>query len=284
MVSVIIPTYKSWDSLQKCLEALSNQTYSQDYEIIVVNNDKGEVPTILFKYSNVFFSKELMPGSYAARNKGILEAKGDIIAFTDADCIPRKDWLKNGVELLISTKCGIVAGDVKLFFKDPEKLTIAEIYDKYTGFNQKGYVSNGNCITANWFSYKSVLEEFGGFDSKLKSNGDSDLSGRISKKYPILFAENTIVYHPARYTVDNIIVKYRRLMGGTYDRLYKGTDKKFSQYIRSFIFRRIKFNLNLVIKFKIKDATSVFRVHKKLFPALIKEYYKIIKTGQTERL
>lgn len=285
LVSIIIPTYKSWDLLKKCLSAIDKQTYVGEYEVLVVNNDSDhEYPTEILNHKNIRILQELKPGSYAARNKGIAESKGDILVFTDADCIPDKDWLHNGVQMLTLTKAGIVAGDIQFFFKNPNSPTTAEVYDKLTGFNQRGYSKQGHCATANWFSYKKVIEEFGGFNSGLKSNGDSELSGKISSKYNVLFCESAIIFHPARYSIQSIIIKYRRLIGGTFDRVYKFQSSGFGRYILRFILRRLKFNLNLCLKLRFKDAIKVFYVHCFLFPALIKEYYSIRKTGETERL
>lgn len=284
-VSVIIPTYKSWLLLEKCLDALQRQTYQDNIEILVINNDIHEdVPRGLLHYKNVKFLSEEKPGSYAARNKGLEFATGEILAFTDADCIPQNTWLENGIKTLLDTNAGIVGGQVKIFYRDPNNPTAAEIYDSYTGFNQKGYVAQGHCITANWFSFKKVICEFGGFNSELKSNGDSELSGKISKVYPVIYSEEALVLHPARYTINEIIVKYKRLMGGTYDRRYRNSELKFKKYLYNFIFRRLRFNVNLFLKLKIYDAIKILYVHLHLFPAIVKEYYSIVKTGQTERL
>ena len=285
LVSIIIPTYKSWDLLAKCLSALESQTFEGDFEVLVVNNDiNNDIPDNLQKFKNVKFLQEVKPGSYAARNKGLEVAAGEIIAFTDADCIPDKDWLQKGVERLITSKAGIVAGDVKLFYKDAKKLTPGEVYDKYTGFDQEGYVKYGHCVTANWFSRKEVLQEFGNFNNLLKSNGDSELSGKISEKYPVVFEPKSVVYHPARYFISEIITKHNRLIGGTYDRKFRSDSRGFNRYVWNFIFRRFKFNANLFRKGKVKDGVMIFIAHTKLFPAILKESRRIEKGGATERL
>ncbi len=91
-VSVIIPVYNDAGRLRICLAALHKQTYDSDrYEIIVIDNGSDPSPVmdnLKVEFDNVVYDQELTPGSYAARNKGITIAKGDVIAFTDADCIP----------------------------------------------------------------------------------------------------------------------------------------------------------------------------------------------------
>jgi len=283
--TVIIPTYQSWNLLEKCLSALQKQTFESNYEIIVVNNDIDDsIPENFKKFEQVRFIQEIKPGSYAARNKGIIEAKGEIIAFTDADCIPDKNWLENGVRALIENpEIGVVAGDVKLFYKDENNLDPVETYDKNTAFKIKEYVSFGNCVTANWFSYKDTLLKFGMFDQNLKSGGDSKLSQIISSQMPLIFQENAIVYHPARNKMTQIKTKYRRIFGGRYINKYQNRKLAFINHTIDFIYRRLKFNLNFLFKGKYKDFFHVSYVHIFLLPHLLFESFKIILTNKTER-
>ena len=285
-ITVLIPTYKSWDLLAKCLAALSRQTISEPFEIIVINNDLDpHIPEELKVYSNVTFLQELKEGSYAARNMGLANTQAEIIAFTDADCIPNERWLEEGVKKLRETpNIGVVAGHITLFYKDilPNSF---EIYEKYTALNQKGYVEVYNeCVTANWFSYKRIIDEFGGFDSNLKSNGDSKLSRLISSRYLIVYEEKAIVLHPARNTKSSLLNKYRRLIGGAFNNKYMHDKKGFNRYVNNFVLRRIRFNFNLVLKGKFVDALHVFYVHCLLFPQLFREKRIILQTGKTQRL
>ena len=98
-VSVIIPVYNDSERLKLCLEALENQTYSKDlYEVIVVDNASEEdIKSIVGQFSQAKYTYESQSGSYVARNKGISIARGEILAFTDSDCIPASDWIEKGV-------------------------------------------------------------------------------------------------------------------------------------------------------------------------------------------
>jgi len=132
-ISVIIPTYHDWERLKLCLAALREQTYPQDrFEVLVVNNDPQDPVPEMELPNNFQVLSESKPGSYAARNKGISVAKGEILAFTDSDCIPYEDWLEKAVERLLDG-AQRVAGHVELFFKS-EKLTPAEIFEKAFAF------------------------------------------------------------------------------------------------------------------------------------------------------
>ncbi|NJP21006.1 MAG: glycosyltransferase family 2 protein [Hydrococcus sp. CRU_1_1] len=75
---------------------------------------------VVAQFSQAFVTYESFPSSFAARNQGISLAKGDIIAFTDADCIPAIDWIEKGVKnLLFTFNCGLVAGKIEVFSRIP---------------------------------------------------------------------------------------------------------------------------------------------------------------------
>ncbi|MBO1348747.1 MAG: glycosyltransferase family 2 protein [Hormoscilla sp. GUM202] len=108
LVSVIIPVYNDAEPLRTCLECLENQTYPKEsYEVIVVDNaSQSDTASVVNEFSQAMITYEKKPGSYAARNKGISVAKGEIIAFTDADCIPAADWIEKGVEKEVAQYVG----------------------------------------------------------------------------------------------------------------------------------------------------------------------------------
>lgn len=289
-ISVIIPYYKDFDSLLLALYSLERQVLSpQNWEVIVINNDK-DIPLVFPETLSVTYSlrvlEEPKPGSYAARNKGILAASGNIIAFTDSDCLPDSNWLKNAWENFsqdLKREIGILTGPVPLFFKDPSKLTDAEIYEKYTGFTTDVYAREGHAITANWFSYKSVLMEFGCFNDALKSNGDSELSGKISDKYPIVYRENILVRHPARYQTGNLVNKYRRLLGGAYTRKYQQNIKGFRWHVLDFLWRRYRFALKKLLTVSPKESLAIWRVCHAINMGALREYFELINGSDTKR-
>lgn len=222
-VSVIIPVYNDSERIKNCLEALEKQTYPHNlYEVIVVDNASDEVHCIkgvVTQFSHAIAAYEIRPSSYAARNKGISLAKGDIVAFTDADCIPAKDWIEKGVANLLSVpNCGLVAGKIEYFFKQPNKPTAVELYDSLTGIAQKRFLALNYGATANVFTFKSVIDKVGGFDDKLKSSGDSEWGKRVfSFGYQQVYGEDTCVAHPARASYSEVCKQMRRITGGWHD-------------------------------------------------------------------
>jgi glycosyltransferase involved in cell wall biosynthesis len=235
-VSVIIPVFNNRKQLILCLNALQTQTYDQDcFEIIVVDNgsDAGEqVDDIVNHLSKVQLVFEPTPSSYAARNKGISVSKGTILAFADSDCIPKKDWLENGVMHLRNTpNCGLLAGKIQLFFKDPAQLTMVELYEQVTAFPQEKFLKDAQFgATANIFTFRSVFDKVGIFDSNLKSGGDMEWGQRVAAfGYTQTYGKDAVVEHPARSLFAQVYQKTRRSAGGGYNLQVKNLQHQWPQ-------------------------------------------------------
>ena len=95
-ISVVVPVYNAESTIRSCIEALRSQNYPADrYEILMVDNHSGDRSLeIIRQYPDIRCLHVEKRGSYAARNQGILKARGDVIAFTDADCAPAVSWLQ----------------------------------------------------------------------------------------------------------------------------------------------------------------------------------------------
>lgn len=215
-VSVIIPTYHDWERLELCINALKEQNYpTQCFEVIIVNNDPADPVNLIDPPNNFKVINEAKPGSYAARNAGLSIAKGEIIAFTDSDCIPCINWLEKGV--LALQRSPRVGGHIQLIFKNV-KPSVIEIFDKAFSFQQERYsLEYGSAATANMFSYKSVFDEVGFFDDSLYSNEDLAWGRRAKDHgFSIIYSNDCIVHHPARNKFREIIVKSRRVYGGAF--------------------------------------------------------------------
>lgn len=202
---------------------MENQTYSKGaYEVIVVDNGSDTpIAGRVHQYQqNVLAVVDSRPGSYAARNTGISLSKGEVIAFTDSDCIPASDWIERGVSHLRNKPdCGLVAGRIKLFFRNPAHLSAVEVYEKVKGFNQQHKIEKyQHCATANLFTRRRILDAVGHFDAALKSGGDVQWGQRVhASGFELIYADDACVAHPARYTLGELYAKTARVVGGIYD-------------------------------------------------------------------
>lgn len=215
MISIIIPTYRDWLRLQVCLEALNNQSYSNsDFEVIVVNNDPSDpIPKSFQVYDNVRIISEVKPGSYAARNAALKIAEGEIIGFTDSDCIPDPYWIENAIKIFESNEeIDRIAGYIEIFRNSKKKV---ELYDVVYAFPQKIYSDSGFGVTGNMFSRKKVFSDIGFFDADVKSGGDSRWGWRAKEAgYNITYSDNVIVKHPARNSLKELRNKAKRVGKG----------------------------------------------------------------------
>lgn len=218
-VSVIIPVFNDTARLRGCLDALARQTYPRArHEVVVVDNGSSDdVRAALGQVEGAIFAVERRPGSYAARNAGIAVARGEVLAFTDSDCLPQPDWIERGVaRLLADPACGLVAGGITLFSHDPARPTAAELYERVTAFPQQKYVEKYHYgATANLFARRAVFARVGPFDAALASGGDREWGQRVhAAGLPLVYADEARVLHPARRTFAELSRKVARVTGG----------------------------------------------------------------------
>ncbi|PSN16651.1 glycosyl transferase family 2 [filamentous cyanobacterium CCT1] len=223
-MSVVIPVFNDAERLRLCLAALAQQTYARSrFEVIVVDNGSDDfhlVKDLVAGYDNATLAVEPLPGSYAARNRGLGLAKGEAIAFTDADCIPAADWLERGVaRLRQDPNCGQVVGRINLFFVDPQRPTAVELYESLTAFPQERLLREQHGgATANVFTWRWVIDRVGPFDLQLKSNGDLEWGRRVFEAgFQQIYADDVQVGHPARRSLEELYRRTVRLAGGHYD-------------------------------------------------------------------
>ena len=215
-VSVIIPVYNDSERLKLCLEALEKQTYSNKlYEVIVIDNGSDEsIEPLVARFKQARASCDTTQrGPCVARNRGVLLARGKVIAFTDSDCIPNSDWIEQGVAVLQSVpNCGIVGGKVDIFFKNAGNPMVPEIYDSIWHLNQKRYIEKANfSATSNLFTYKHVFHHVGDFAINLLMSEDREWGQRVASfGYRLVYSSDVCVKHPARYSLTELKKKVKR--------------------------------------------------------------------------
>lgn len=220
-VDVIIPVWNRPDEIATCLAALARQSYPRKliHVYVVDNGSSDNTPNVVrsFPWANLVF--EPKPGSYSARNAGIRASASPYVAFTDSDCLPEPNWLANGVAALLANPgVGVVGGHIRLFQPANDAETRVAHFEQLYALDQQRMTAGNGCMTANWFSPRTVLLDAGGFDEKLKSTADSELSQRIGKHSPVIFAPDVVVAHPARATCAELLVKERRTIGGRWQK------------------------------------------------------------------
>ncbi|MEB2777503.1 glycosyltransferase family A protein [Algoriphagus sp. D3-2-R+10] len=224
IISVIIPTYREWDILTTCLNALEAQNLPPEFfEILIINNSINHpLPEGYALPKNAKVVDQPIKGSYAARNMGIKLASGDFFAFTDSDCTPEIDWISKGLAYLMRSNVDLVGGKIVLYKPvDGDQLTY--LYEDNFSFNQKKNVErNGQSITANLFCSREVILNNGPFLENLLSGGDFEWTRRAtSAGFNLVYGSDVIVKHPSRRNLSELIKKKKRTIGGMYFRFFK---------------------------------------------------------------
>lgn len=220
-VTVIVPVYNGAAELRLLLPALAAQTYPAELtQVLVVDNASTDRPEEAFRdFPRFRLLREPTPGSYAARNRALQEATGEVLAFTDADCIPEPDWLEKGVAALRSTGASLVAGAIRVFPRPGRRASWVERYEMLHAFPQERFAREDHFgATANVFTTRHVMDEVGPFDARLKSGGDRQWGQRVhAAGLAVVFSPDPVVRHPARRDLDEMAKKIRRVVGGIED-------------------------------------------------------------------
>lgn len=219
VISVIIPVYNDQEGLDRCLEALGSQIVSSsDFEVIVVDNNSN--PAMVIAENHPFGTEIILcekPGSYAARNAGMETANGDLLAFLDADCIPDKNWLKNGIKAIQSVSNHTLAGGEVLLTQSTNP-TAVELYQRITGFGQKHNIQHKSfAATANLFIKPEDAIAVGKFNEELLSGGDLEWCWRAKEKgIDLIYVPDALVTTSPRKSLKAAIKQARRVAGGRY--------------------------------------------------------------------
>jgi len=226
-VSVVVCSYNGEHKLKECLTALLSQTMIDRIEIIVVNDgssDNTAEVASLFKQVKLITNQRNL-GLAAARNVGIKAAKGAIIAFTDDDCRPHRDWIKQLIKVYSVTDALGVGGNTYSKSRDNVVLRYLRHNNplmplEYNIFTSKGLVRrfvgylkstlgvNRNKQNRRRVIYsftgcnmsfkKDILDQVGLFDEAFSFGGeDQEICRRINLHYPkrLYLAPKALIVH-----------------------------------------------------------------------------------------
>lgn len=222
-VSVVIPTYN--DSPIACLKALAAQSVSHElYEVLVVDNasDKRDIKKIVDKFKFARYILEPRKGVYFARNSGWKAARGGVIAFTDADCIPDKNWISQIINSFNNPKIVALGGSIvkttphSWIERNQQSLANGQFTLRYKSYSKTPYI-----IAANMIFRKSLIKKLGGFNELFTSGGDVDFSWKVINSGNKIHLNNkAIIYHYPRPTISDYFKQYYRY-GVGHPLLYK---------------------------------------------------------------
>ena len=198
--SIIIPAYNAQKTLAECLTACLAQDYP-DFEVIVVDDGSTDHASAVAKhFEAVRYHRQSNAGPASARNTGARLASGEILVYTDADCVPKPDWLS---QLVAGFGEGIVAVGGTYAIANPSsrlaRVVQAEIAQRHRQF--KGDVDFLGSFNVAY--RRAAFEAIGGFDESYRqaSGEDNDLAYRLhDQSGRMVFNPKAVAahYHPQR--------------------------------------------------------------------------------------
>jgi glycosyltransferase involved in cell wall biosynthesis len=205
-VSVVVAARNAGGTLPRLLAALRAQTVP--HELVVVDDGSCDGSAAL-----ATVRRAVSGGAYVARNDGVRVARGRVVAFTDADCVPALDWL----ERLLAVDSDVVAGAVAIPLGP--RPSLAALVDAACGLDQERYVArSGFGVTANLLVRRAVLDAVGPFNARLRSGGDSEWCLRAGAAgATIAFAPDAVVDHAPRAVARELVRKGLRVGRGLGD-------------------------------------------------------------------
>ena len=181
LVSVVVPVLNAEADLPACLNALTRQS-QPPFEIIVVDNGSTDRSREVAAQFPVRLVEEARPGAASARNRGVEAARGEIIAFTDADCAAARTWLAALTAEFRAPEVTVVAGRMVPFpQQDSPIVTYSALIGQYSAEASLQHPRFPYAPTACMALRKTVLNEVGGFDPDFLTYEGPDLFYRLHR-------------------------------------------------------------------------------------------------------
>ena len=218
-VTVVIPAYNATKTIHDGLESFARQSFpAAEVELIIVDDGSTDgTPEYIEQCvrdwgpnrPRVRVIRQIHQGPAAARNLGAVEAQGEFLLFTDADCVPHADWIKEMVAPFASSEIAAVKGAYKTRQTSlVARFAQAEFEARYRQLATVEYVDVVFSYSAGF--RREVFRTIGGFDTSfpVADNEDTDLSYRVATAgYKIKFNPAAIVYHQHPATLKQYLRK-----------------------------------------------------------------------------
>jgi len=199
LVSIVIPAHNAAATLEACIAACLGQTYSE-FEVIVIDDGSTDATARIARSFSVRFVQQDNRGPAAARNAGARQARGTFLAFTDSDCIPRRDWIER---LVAGFEDGVAAAGGTYGIANPGSWLARMVHEEIMVRHDRFGAEVDFLGSFNVAYRKSAFDGIGGFDEDFTaaSGEDNDLAYRLAAAGGRLrFTRDAVVdhHHPER--------------------------------------------------------------------------------------
>ncbi len=222
--SVVVCTNNRPEVLEKCLTGISQQTL-RPMEVLVVDNADDERTMALSRKTGVRYCREMKIGVSQARNRGVAESKGEIIAYLDDDAFPEEDWLENLLRAFDDPDVMSVGGRVLpptgdaetkelcALLKGPGSLMEPMVVDKSHPKWFEMTAFGGLGMNGNMAFRRSAFEHLKGFDIRLGVPGAAGeeqfaVFNLVESGFKAAYEPRAVVTHPTSCTVEGLRARY----------------------------------------------------------------------------
>lgn len=224
VISVIVPAYNEEQCIGRCIKALRMQQADVPYEIIVVDNNSTDDTGALARSGGVRVCLENRQGRAYARQAGVRSARGEILAFTEADCVVSPTWVKQIYSYFqLHPKVVGVSGSYRYSNSTPFSSRIVSWMLDGTSFIYKLFSGNHTFRGTNFAVKTDILKKAGGFLQQSAPFDDVECGVRVGHYGSIHYLRHLLVY-----------TSNRRIRG----RLFKFIWEFIWSYCNIFFFKR----------------------------------------------
>ena len=295
MISVVIPLYNKEKQIRRTLETVLSQTF-QDFEIVIVNDgstDRSVDEVLKIKDERIHIFHQANAGVSAARNRGIEEAKGEYIAFLDADDEWDVNYLQAQTDLLNKyAECKVFA--CNYYFRNlKNRITLTKINNLpfhetdgiLSNYFKVASCSNSPLWTSAVMVSKDAIVSIGGFPVGVKSGEDLLTWARLARKFKIAYTKKclaTFITTPSSNNTSKseqrfgseefVLVELLKLYNDEDDPLKKG-------HLKAYILRWYKIYCVLCIENKLPKKNILLAIEALKFGGSLKVFIPMIILG-----
>jgi GT2 family glycosyltransferase len=232
LAAVVVPVHADPVGVARLLDRIDRVDWPRERLHVIVAVDGADPATVAAasRPGVTVLPLHEQRGSYAARNRAIesLPAGVDLVAFTDADCLPQPQWLRAHWDVL-STGVEQSGGAVHVTLRSAA--SPAEFVDRMRHLQQERYVRLDHyAATANLAVRRELLDRMR-FDERLTTGGDADFGRRAhAAGVSLVYNPDAAVEHPARATVNDLMRKIHRICDGMQSRRDYWANREVSRH------------------------------------------------------
>lgn len=212
LVSIIIPAYNAASTIRLCLDAVTQLDYPGYETIVVDNNSSDDTPQIVQQYPVRLLYERDVQGPHAATNTGIRAARGDVIAFTDADCVPDASWLRALVAPFTDPHVVAAGGRIEAYQPASPVECFLDHMKPYRNCLRLAEDFPASLLTGNAAYRTEALHAVGLFNANMYTGAEVSLAWQVQwmTGQVVVYVPEALVYHKFPPTVRWLFQHYRK--------------------------------------------------------------------------